>query len=314
MSNKDMLEFLLPPGRLVWGDLYNGNTTDMDNRPLVYKTGAKMGQPRVDFAFGLAIPKSPNGQHWANEEWGKKLWEFGHRVFPQGQAQSPAFAWKITDGDSTVPTAKGNLPCNLPGHKGHWVLRLSSTVPVRLYTMGPSGVIPFAEPGAVMPGDWVEAYVQITSNEQVAKPGLYINHSMVCWRGYDPAGRIQLGPDPSKANFGGAAMPAGVSQVPVGNVLATPPAPGAPAGAQPPAPAPSMGPPAPPVATVASTQPPPHTGILQPPGAPPAPGVPTVPPVPTGPVMLPKANGTPYESFRVVGWTDDQLRQQGYMQ
>jgi hypothetical protein len=47
---------------------------------------------------------------------------------------------------------------------------------------------------------------------------------------------------------------------------------------------------------------PPYTGYMQPPAAPVA-----------GPQMTAKAAGATYQSFRDAGWTDDQMRAQGYL-
>jgi hypothetical protein len=300
MSNDKSIDLLLPPGRIVWGDLYEGRDKSMDGRPLTYSNGT----PRKDYSFGIAIPKGPE-PHWAHSAWGKQVWDFGHAKWPQGQGQRADFAWKIKDGDSTVPTATGRIPRDMPGHAGHWIVGLSSSIAPRLYKLGPNGPIPFDEPNAIMPGDWVEAYINVASNEQLQKPGLYLNHSMVCFRGYDPAGRIQLGPNVTQAGFGAAQVAAGVSVTPTGNALGGTPA--VPAGNLPPATAPAP--------TVATQNPPSYT----PPGLaaantglpPPPPGAPAQAPVR---VMLPKANGIPYEQWLAQGWTDDTLRGNGYMQ
>lgn len=317
MSQKPTVELLLPPGRLVWGDLYNGRNTDMDGRPLTYKNGPDAGKPRVDFGFGIAIKKGAE-QHWASTVWGQQIWAFGHAAWPQGQGQRPDFAWKIEDGDSTMPNKKNRRPCDNPGYPGHWIVKPSSSIAPRLYRMGPNNQpVPFPDVDAIQPGDWVEAFVNITSNETLANPGIYINHSMVCWRGLDPDGRFQLGPNPSQAGFGQAAVAAGVSATPQGSAFvgtgATPPSPGGapvntgPVGTAPPPP------------TVATAQPPAYT----PPGlatagqgVPPPPGAAAPPVAPTAPVrvMLPKAGGTPYEAYIAGGWTDEQLRMNGYMQ
>lgn len=89
----------------------------------------------------------------------------------------------------------------------------------------------------------------------------------------------------------------GLSKSQVGAAFGGAPQQGAPAG--PPAqPAPTPGPAAPPV---------------QPPAAP-SPGFPDGPSAPpAGPQMTDKAQGVPYESFIAQGWTDELLRQHGYM-
>ena len=42
-------------------------------------------------------------------------------------------------------------------------------------------------------------------------------------------------------------------------------------------------------------------------------GAPAAPAAPAAPVMTPKAAGATYESFIVAGWTDEMMRQQGYL-
>lgn len=96
-----------------------------------------------------------------------------------------------------------------------------------------------------------------------------------------------------------------------------PAAPAAPGGAPAPAPAPSPAPApaAPSAAPQPGAQPPggvqPDHGFAQGPGAPPAaPAAPT----PAGPRMTAKAAGMTYEQFREVGWTDEQMRAEGYLE
>ena len=317
MSQKQNIDLLLPPGRVVWGDLYEGKSESMDGRPLTYSNGT----PRKDFAFGVAIKKGSE-PHWAHTAWGQQIWNFGHAEWPQGQAQRADFAWKIQDGDSTVPTTTGRIPRDMPGYAGHWIVKLSSSIAPRLYKLGPNGPMLWDEVGAIMPGDWVEVYANIASNEQMQKPGVYINHSMVCFRGYDPAGRIQLGPNVAVAGFGSASVGAGVSTTPTGQALggapAAPGAAGAPGGMPPPPGTQNALAGGAPPPTVATVQPTPYT----PPGLAQA-GASTPPPPPGGGapvqhapvhVMLPKANGIPYEQYINSGWNDEQLRANGYMQ
>ena len=52
-----MTNFTTPVGRLVMGSLYDGQDTDAEGRPLVYKTGPDAGKPRKNFFFGIAIQK-----------------------------------------------------------------------------------------------------------------------------------------------------------------------------------------------------------------------------------------------------------------
>jgi len=66
-----------------------------------------------------------------------------------------------------------------------------------------------------------------------------------------------------------------------------------------------------------STPPPasaPPAATPAPPPAAPAPDFPQGPQPPAGPRMTAKAQGAPYESFLAQGWTDEMLRQHGYLE
>lgn len=288
MSQDARIDLLLPPGRMVWGDLYEGRTENYEGRPLTFKDGS----PRTSYEFGIAIPKGTE-QHWAGTPWGKQIWDFGHSKWPRGQAQAPSFAWKVKDGDDRTPNKKGRVPAEMPGHAGHWIVTLGSSIAPRLFKMGPSGPVPYPDKDAIKPGDWIEVFANVASNMTDSNPGLFINHSMVCFRGYDPAGRIQVGPDPSAAGFGKASVAAGVSATPTGGSAFS-------------APMPATG--SAPAPTVATAQPPAYA-----PPALAAPIPPAPPAAPAAPVMTAKAGGVPYAEFVKAGWTDEALRAEGYL-
>lgn len=296
--SKETLQLLLPPGRMVFGNLYTAS--DKDGQGNLRLT--REGKPKMTYDFGIAIPKA-GSTHWAQTEWGKQIWEFGHKEWPNGQGQRQDFAWKIKDGDSQVPSKSGRKPCENTGWPGHWVVILSSSIAPRLYRIGANGQPEaFVEPDAIMPGDWIEAYINVASNGNLQNPGVYLNHSMVCFRGYDAAGRIVQGPRVENAGFGAAQVGASVQAAPGGVGMGAVPAPMA----------------TPPV-TAATATTPPYTpagvqapaGVPAVPGAPPAPSIAVAPPA--GPVMLPAANGVPYEAYRQAGWTDEQMRTAGYL-
>lgn len=304
MSQK--LSLLSPVGRIVRGSLYDPQTTDMDGRPLVIKSGPNVGQARVDFSFSLAIPKTPGVNHWAYEPWGAKIWEVGHAAYP-AQASLPGFAWKIIDGDDTTPSMKskppGKCPCDNEGYKGHWVIRFSGGFAPKIYQEdGKGGWLQLVQKDQVKPGSYVEVSFTVEGNTGQS-PGVYVNHSMVCFRGYGP--EIQFGPNVADVGFGKAALPAGASPTPLASATPMPALPNAPGAA----PAPSY---APPAAVM------PNTGFINPPGAPGAvamPPVPPVAPVAVTPVrqMTAAAQGIPYEAYLAKGWTDATLVQHGMM-
>jgi len=294
---KQTHQFTTPVGRLVGGSVYTAKTENYDGGPLVVKSGPNAGQPRVEFSFGVAFPKTPGATHWAQEAWLAPVWNLAHAAFPNGEAQRPDFAWKITDGDSTVPKkgragAPGKRPCDLEGHPGHWIIWFSSGTAPRLYNA--NGTQQLVEPDAIKNGYYVQVCGNCADNSPSASPGLYFNHSMVALAGFGPV--ISSGPDVSTAGFGAAPLPAGASSTPPAGFNPAPPTPGA-------APA------------VPGVTPGPNSSYASP-NAPV--GVP-LPSVHGVRAMSSKATsaGLTYESFQVgapgSAWTDALLVQEGYM-
>jgi hypothetical protein len=339
-----------PVGRIVMGSLYEPNTTDADGKPLVVKTGPNAGQPRAQYFFALAIPKNPGEQHWAQTPWGAQIWQLGHQAFPHA-AQAADFSWKIVDGDSQQPGKlykgkPGKKPCENEGWPGHWVLKFSGGFAPKVYQQEGTGYVQRMEKDFCKPGYFAEVAFSVEGNNSQTSPGVYLNHSMVCFRAYGQ--EITFGPDVASAGFGAAPLPAGASMTPPAGTI---PAPGVAA----PAPLPSMpgqvpnvplmanaGLPSYPVPPVAAAVP--VNGLPQVPGVaplplPPAgsapmpyapvPGAPAPIPVtpnpgfvqmpPPAPVTPPArqmtaaAQGLPYEAYVAQGWTDAQLVQNGLM-
>lgn len=293
------LNITLPVGRLVQGDLYKPQTTDMYGKPLVYKSGPSAGQPRSQYFIGYAIPKGGE-QHWSQTAWGKLIWDAGH-ADSKGLAQRPDFAWKILDGDSQIPMQNNKKPADNPDFRGHWIVRLSSGYPPKLYSVQNGAVSPLAEPGYIKAGHFVEANASFDFNGDQQRPGMFANLNMVCFRAYGPV--IEFGPDPQAAGFGGGALPAGASATPpAGPMPATPGAPAA---------APAYVPPtAAPVAVVPNV-----AFVQQAAGQVAAPPAPPAPPAPAAPVrqMTAAANGATYEQYIDAGWNDAQLVAGGLM-
>jgi hypothetical protein len=293
-------DILFPIGRLVRGSLYKGQDKDAEGKMLVTKTGPNAGQPRLDFYFAVAFPKVAGQTHWAQTEWGAQIWAVGHAAFPQAAA-SPSFAWKVIDGDSTVPNKKGRKPCDNEGYKGNWVVQFSSGYAPKIFTA--DGTQQIVEPDAVKLGYFVQVYGSCDGNGSQSQPGVYVNHGMVAMAGYGT--EIVVGPDASAVGFGKGAAPVGMMSAPVGGGFnPAPPAPVAP-----PAAPVAVAPPAiPSVAAAVATVVAPNPAILMPP--PPA-AVPAAPAA--GPVMLPKAAGLTYAQLTGGGWTHEALVQHGYV-
>lgn len=216
----DSLVLTLPPARIVLGNLYKPNEKDAEGRPLVIKNGPNAGQPRVDFFFAVAVPKTPGAQHWGQEAWGAKIWQFGHTAAPN-VAQSPAFAWKIEDGDSQIPNKRGRKNFQQEGMPGHWIVKLSGGYAPKIYQeQTPNNFVQMTQVDAVKPGYWVEVNITAKSNGSQSQPGIFLNHNMVCLRGYAP--EINFGPDVASAGFGAAPLPAGVSMTPTASAAPMP--------------------------------------------------------------------------------------------
>lgn len=279
-----------PVGRIVMGNLYKGNDKDVDGKPRVVKSGPNAGQPTIQFFFALAIPKNPGETHWAQTAWGKQIFTVGNQAFPNA-AQSPAFAWKIEDGDSAIPNKKGRKSCDTEGFAGNWILKFSSGFAPKIYRVEGSGYVPETTPDYVKPGYFVEVNFTVDGNGSQQQPGVYVNPNIVMFRAYGP--EIISGPDVSACGFGQSPLPAGASTVPLASVDN---------GFSAPAPIPAL------------------------PGVPVTPTIPVIPnvafagivappPPPVAPVrqLTALAQGATYEQLIANGWTDELLVSRGLM-
>lgn len=293
---------LTPSGRLVQGNLYKANTTDAEGKPLINKSGPSAGQPRVEYYFAIAIPKGAEA-HWSQTQWGQEIVKVGAVDFPQAH-QAPTFAWKVKDGDSTVPNRKGKRPCDSPGFARCWVLGFSSGYPPKIFRE--AGTVAFPDADGVKLGDWIQVAGTVAGNGSQSQPGVFLNHNMVNFNSFGE--RIVTGPDAATVGFSATVM--GTA------------APAAAAGFNPQAafPVAPTSAPFPGVAAPAPVAVQPHTGFLAPapvgaamPVSPPlpVPGVPAAPPVHR---MTAKAAGATRENFLVSGWTDALLVAHGYME
>lgn len=273
------LNLTTPVGRMVMGSLYTPETTDMLGKPLVVRSGPNAGQPKVQYFFAVAFPKGQE-QHWAQTEWGAKIYAHAKAEFPAGNADNPTFAWKIVDGDSTVLNENNKRPCDREGYKGHWVVSFTSGFAPKICNKDASAAI--LEPDAVKPGYYVQVNCDVSGNGGPPNAGIFINPSIVALAAYGE--EIHFGPNIASAGFGTAALPQGASLTPIASFV--PP--------QVAAQAPNLPPLAPPLA-------PPNHAFLG------------VPPTPPAHVMTAAAQGASYEQMKAAGWTDELLVQHGMM-
>lgn len=275
-------QFTTPAGRLVYGSLYKPKTKDALGNPLVIKSGPNAGKPKTEYSFGLAIPKGSES-HWNETEWGRKIYSTGFEAFPGTQIPNrPDFAWKILDGDSTVPNKNNKRPCDQEGYTGHWVLKFSSSIAPKIYKPNPNvknSFLEMSDDGHIKTGFYIQVSGTVAGNNTTQNPGVYLNHSMICFVGYGE--EIVAGADVANAGFGECPLPAGASATPLTTGFSTP-----------------------------STLPPvPQTVTPQ------YFNIPSPPPLSKESRMTPKAKqeGLSYSALTSAGWTDEMLQAHGYM-
>lgn len=278
-----MSEVMFPAGRMIGGSLYKAYPeTDNFGKPKIDAAGKEV----TSFSFGMAIPKGAE-QHWSQTPWGAEVVKVGQTAHPKN-FQSPAYAWKIKDGDSTVPNKNGKLVRDTEGCSGAWVIWFKQKWAPKL--VAEKGSIQLIEPEAIIPGYYIEVYANVIGNTGPS-PGVYLNPIAVNRVAFGEK-LVQANVDTSSVGFGQSAVPAGASLTPVGGGFVIP----------------------------AQT---PDLGInpsFQPLGGNPAPAPNTaflaIPPVPSAPkfVMTALANGMAREQFLATpGWTDALLVEHGYM-
>lgn len=277
-----------PVGRYVQGSLYEAETKNAKGDPLMFKKGADAGTPRINYFFAVAFPKKPGETHWSQTEWGKQVCAVGHQAHP-GPAQSPTYAWKIEDGDSTIPNKKGKRPCDREGFPGHWIAKFSGGgkpgSKVRIYRSENGTWVAESTEGYIKPGDFIQVNFTVEGNgDDSETPGVYLNHNMVAFSAYGP--RIEFGPDVESAGFGQAPLPPGASTVPVASTAPLPTVDN------------GFSAPTPTIPVIPNVQ---FAGIVTPPPPPPA------------KVMTPAANGVTYEAYIAAGWTDEMLIANGLL-
>ena len=274
----ERVDLLTGVGRLVQGHPFEFSDKNMEGQPLTDKAG----NPRVEYFFAIAIPKTDPEfpPLW------QRVTEVAQQGFPGGESQRPTFSWKYTDGD-TKPDNEG--------FAGHHVLKLKSSFAPRVFTKGATGKMEqIVDADRMKRGDYVRVYLSVAPNGSALQPGIYLNPTMVELVGYGE----QIASGPSGDDIFGAApvaaLPAGASSTPVaGAPIATtpPPAVAAPAVAAPAVAAPAV---AAPAATVT-----PATDFLNP-----------------APVQLTAkavAEGHTHASLLAAGWDDAKSRANGYI-
>lgn len=305
-------EIILPVGRMVQGDAFKPSLTDQQGNPRVFKSGPRIGQPNPQYFVAIAYSKQDPEFYKVQAA----LVEVARASFPHlfdaaGNCVNPMFAWKLVDGDGIDTSGKPNNTKD--GFAGHWVLRLSSGFAPKIYIKGKYDPSQEVKDERELPrGYYIRALIDVAGNDNVQKPGLYLNLKMI--EIDKPGPVISNGPDAS-AVFAATASPGAYTGAPVSGM----PAMGAPM--MPPAAPAIVAPPAammPPMAAPAAMAPPmvvapaPHMVAVTPPAPVMAPPVPVPPAAPVR-QMTALAQGATYEALIAAGWNDALLIERGLM-
>lgn len=197
-------DILTGTGRIVTGDCLKPQDKDATGRPLIVKTGPNAGQPRVQYYIGIAIPKTdPSWPMIQAAIIAEAKVGFPHLFDAAGNCLAPNFAYKYTDGDSTVPNSKGTVPANREGYPGHYVLHLSNGFAPKCFKRGPMGLENVTDPNLIKRGYYVKIFGTVKGNGSAQNPGVFINTNMILMEKVGE--EIFSGPDAETVFGGGAA-------------------------------------------------------------------------------------------------------------
>lgn len=209
-------------GRIVMGNPLKGFSSDPQGRPYLNKGN----QLVTKYAFNVAVPKTDPSVGAILAQLNQIARTGFPSLFdPNGACLHPQFAFKYVDGDSPVPDQTGVRWCDKEGYLDHWVFKFSSQFVPKCYTEG--GAQAIVDPTQLKTGDYVRVWASVLPNGDTAKPGLFLNPSIVEFVGYGK--EISNGPNPVQV-FGSVPLtsrPAGASATPVTSAppIAPPPVP-----------------------------------------------------------------------------------------
>ena len=218
------MQFTSPVGRMVFGSVWEGSTTDSDGKQRVVKSGPNAGKPATVWSWGVAFPKvmANGGGNLEYNELYKLIHAAGRAGYPQfyngpvdpitgvsGLTPGVTFATKIKDGDGFDTKGKPNN--QKEGWAGNWVVVFSSQFAPRVFdiNVGLDPTQQLQDKTRVLPGDYVAINGTVEANVGAQTPGVYVNGNMVCFVGGGP--RIVSGPKADEAFKGvmAGALPPG---------------------------------------------------------------------------------------------------------
>ena len=208
------VEFVTPPGRIVWGNPARSQTKkdQKTKQPII-----KDGKPVEQWVFGVAFTKAEFEQQVMPH-----LQQEVASLFPNGVPAK--FSWKFKDGDGVDGQGK---PYNTrEGYAGHYILTVSTEVFAPPIYKNENGKYRQIEAHEIKTGDYIVVKLNVKANapaDASHTPGIYVNPQGIELIGYGQE-IITSGINPDEA-FGGKTytLPPGASATPlapVGGVVA----------------------------------------------------------------------------------------------
>ena len=206
-----------PIGRLVSGSVHTGTDRDKFNggEQYIFKSGVMQGKPKFKQWFSLAVKKE-NEKTWRETSWGKTIFALAKEEYPK-LVESPLFSWKITDGDSEIPNSNGVSPIEKEGFAGHWILNFTNwnsqaDSTFKIYMR--DGKTELGPELKVNPGDYIQVYAAVSTNNSTQKPGIFISQKAISYCGIGE--RIIFDTFNASEVFGKDALPEGAKEIPTG--------------------------------------------------------------------------------------------------
>ena len=212
MAEKKYYNFTTPIGRLVSGSPSTYRVTNMGGEPLVYKSGPRIGEPKREYSLGVAFAKEQaDVPAFIRQLKGYMRDAWPHLFDEDLNCLYGDFADKITDGDSTIMNKKQRRPADKPEWKNCWVMWFTSDREPQCVS---AGAVALIKPEEIKTGYYVRIKAS-TSKNTGDTPGMYMNLEGVELSGYGP--ELINKPDPREAfkENKPAAVPDGMSAVPV---------------------------------------------------------------------------------------------------
>lgn len=226
MSTTNQGRPCMAQGRIVWvsGDLFKGRPKVDQNTKLPI-IDQKTGHQKIEYGFGLAIPKNLCQDVW------NALHQEAVSIYPSGHVP-PGFAMKFKDGDSIDD--KGQPFANREGYAGCIVLACTTSLPIKYYRWENNQNFQINE--GIKCGDYVNVQLNIKAHPANGsqKAGLYVNPGAVQFLGF---GKEIVNTPSGDQIFGTTAppLPQGASAAPVAPAGFIAPTQGFPSPAQAPA-------------------------------------------------------------------------------